>query len=98
MAINGTKSAYPAMQPADAFLRDLESCCARWWRRREVSAEAASETLQKTVAGRLQENIARTCRKQNRPQIRRSKMSTMTINAAVAPLARRPRRHAIDVG
>ena len=24
MAINGTKSAYPAMQPADAFLRDLE--------------------------------------------------------------------------
>ena len=24
MAVNGTKSAYPAMQPADAFLRDLE--------------------------------------------------------------------------
>jgi AcrR family transcriptional regulator len=24
MAINGTKSAYPAMQPADAFLRDLD--------------------------------------------------------------------------
>ena len=24
MAINGTKSAYPAMQPADAFLKDLE--------------------------------------------------------------------------
>jgi len=24
MAFNGTKSAYPAMQPADAFLRDLE--------------------------------------------------------------------------
>jgi AcrR family transcriptional regulator len=24
MAINGTKSAYPAMQPADVFLRDLE--------------------------------------------------------------------------
>jgi len=24
MAINGTKSAYPAMQPADAFLNDLE--------------------------------------------------------------------------
>jgi AcrR family transcriptional regulator len=24
MAINGTKSAYPAMQPVDAFLRDLE--------------------------------------------------------------------------
>ena len=25
MAINGTKSAYPAMQPADAFLKDLET-------------------------------------------------------------------------
>ena len=25
MAFNGTKSAYPAMQPADAFLRDLET-------------------------------------------------------------------------
>jgi TetR/AcrR family acrAB operon transcriptional repressor len=24
MAVNGTKSAYPAMQPADAFLKDLE--------------------------------------------------------------------------
>jgi hypothetical protein len=24
MAINGTKSAYPAMQPVDAFLNDLE--------------------------------------------------------------------------
>ena len=24
MAVNGTKSAYPAMQPADAFLRDLD--------------------------------------------------------------------------
>jgi AcrR family transcriptional regulator len=24
MAVNGTKSAYPALQPADAFLRDLE--------------------------------------------------------------------------
>jgi hypothetical protein len=24
MAINGTKSAYPAMQPVDAFLKDLE--------------------------------------------------------------------------
>ena len=24
MAINGTKSAYPALQPAGAFLRDLE--------------------------------------------------------------------------
>jgi len=24
MTINGTKSAYPAMQPADAFLRDLD--------------------------------------------------------------------------
>ena len=24
MTINGTKSAYPAMQPANAFLRDLE--------------------------------------------------------------------------
>jgi TetR/AcrR family acrAB operon transcriptional repressor len=24
MAFNGTKSAYPAMQPAEAFLRDLE--------------------------------------------------------------------------
>jgi TetR/AcrR family acrAB operon transcriptional repressor len=24
MAVNGTKSAYPAMQPAGAFLKDLE--------------------------------------------------------------------------
>jgi TetR/AcrR family acrAB operon transcriptional repressor len=24
MAVNGTKSAYPAMQPAEAFLKDLE--------------------------------------------------------------------------
>jgi hypothetical protein len=24
MAINGTKSAYPAMQPVDGFLKDLE--------------------------------------------------------------------------
>jgi hypothetical protein len=24
MAVNGTKSAYPAMQPADAFLKDME--------------------------------------------------------------------------
>jgi len=24
MAVNGTKSAYPALQPAGAFLRDLE--------------------------------------------------------------------------
>jgi hypothetical protein len=24
MAVNGTKTAYPAMQPADAFLKDLE--------------------------------------------------------------------------
>ena len=25
MAVNGTKSAYPAMQPANAFLKDLET-------------------------------------------------------------------------
>jgi TetR/AcrR family acrAB operon transcriptional repressor len=24
MAVNGTKSAYPALQPAEAFLKDLE--------------------------------------------------------------------------
>ena len=45
MAINGTKSAYPAMQPADAFLRDLEIMV------RTLVAGAVSAAPKKPAAG-----------------------------------------------
>ena len=44
MAINGTKSAYPAMQPADAFLKDLEIMV------RTLVAGAASAAPKKRAA------------------------------------------------
>ena len=80
MAFNGTKSAYPAMQPADAFLRDFGIMV------RTLVAGAVSPSPKPRPKKTLAKTRKQTCRKQNRPQIRRSQMSTMTINGRVAPL------------
>ena len=88
MAFNGTKSAYPAMQPADAFLRDFGIMV------RTLVAGAVSPSPKPRPA---KDARKKTCRKQNRPQIRRSQMSTMTINGRVAPLPDDPDALLIDV-
>ena len=82
MAFNGTKSAYPAMQPADAFLRDFGIMV----RTLVAGAVSPSPKPRSRNTARKKNRRKKTCRKQNRPQIRRSQMSTMTINGRVAPL------------
>ena len=74
MAFNGTKSAYPAMQPADAFLRICRSWCARW-------SPAPSARRRNRARPKQHLQKIRSARK-----IWRSQMSTMTINGRLAPL------------
>ena len=89
MAVNGTKSAYPAMQPADAFLKDLEimlrtliaGAVRPASKPRAVNAEASAE-------GNPPIHL---------PQIWRSQMSTMTINGKLAPLPDDPDALLVDV-
>ena len=82
MAINGTKSAYPAMQPADAFLRDLEHHAAHAGRRRRLPATKSTAPLKS----------AKKPAPKSHPQIRRSQMSTMTINGRSPPCPTIPMR------
>ena len=85
MAINGAKSAYPGMQPADAFLGDLTIMA------RTLIAGAVSPSPKPRAAKRnLQENRQKP--RENRPQIRRSQMSTMTINGRSPPCPTIPTR------
>ena len=88
MAVNGTKSAYPAMQPADAFLRDLEIML----RTLVAGAVGPSPKPRASEAGRLRRKVP-----DHRPQNWRSQMSTMTINGRVAPLPDDPDALLVDV-
>ena len=75
MAFNGTKSAYPAMQPADAFLRDFDTMV----RTLVAGAVSPSPKPRRSQTQSQSQEI--------RPhKIGRSQMSTMTINGRVAPL------------
>ena len=89
MAVNGTKSAYPAMQPADAFLKDLEIML------RTLVAGAVRPAAKPRAA------TAEACEESSPsihlPQIRRSQMSTMTINGKLAPLPDDPDALLVDV-
>ena len=82
MAINGTKSAYPAMQPAGAFLKDLEIML------RTLVAGATSPAAEaaRRHNDSCQERSDRQIRSIHLPQTWRSQMSTMTINGTLAPL------------
>ena len=75
MAFNGTKSAYPAMQPADAFLRDLEIMM------RTLVAGAVEPLAEQAASAKPH------TREEIHPQQNwRSQMSTMTINGRIEPL------------
>ena len=87
MAVNGTKSAYPAMQPADAFLKDLEIML------RTLVAGA----VRPAPKPRGQAEASRRNPPVHRPQSWRSQMSTMTINGQLAPLPDDPDALLVDV-
>ena len=89
MAVNGTKSAYPAMQPADAFLKDLEIML------RTLVAGAVRPAIE--AARGQAETGQETSQEIHLPQIWRSQMSTMTINGKLAPLPDDPDALLVDV-
>ena len=88
MAVNGTKSAYPAMQPADAFLKDLEIML------RTLIAGAVRPAAKPRAAT---PKPAKKSPPIHRPQTWRSQMSTMTINGKLAPLPDDPDALLVDV-
>ena len=89
MAINGAKSAYPGMQPADAFIDDPHHHGADAGRRRR-------HPLAEAIIGKVrhQEDCPE---KAHSPKIWRSQMSTMTINGRLAPLPDDPDALLVDV-
>ena len=87
MAVNGTKSAYPALQPPGAFLKDLEIML------RTLIAGAVGPSNPRAHAEACEEGS----RPIHLPQIWRSQMSTMTINGKLAPLPDDPDALLVDV-
>ena len=81
MAINGAKSAHPAMQPVDAFLADLETML------RTLIAGAVVGRPRRTKPA-----TTRTAQEIRPPQTWRSQMSTMTINGRSRPCPTIPMR------
>ena len=87
MAVNGTKSAYPALQPAGAFLKDLEIML------RTLVAGAVRPAAKPRAASRSRKKHSSF----HLPQNWRSQMSTMTINGKLAPLPDDPDALLVDV-